>query len=87
MSLHVSLPLVPFEKWKINYVGEVHPHSSRGMTYIAVATEYLIKWAEAKALKTDTATHVATFRYENTISRFGCPKIIVSNRGTYFLNF
>ena len=30
MPLHISLPLVPFEKWGIDYVGEVHPHSSRG---------------------------------------------------------
>ena len=36
MSLHVSLPLVPFEKWGIDYVGEVHPHSSKWMAYIVV---------------------------------------------------
>ena len=47
MPLHVSLLLVPFEKWGIDYVGEVHPHSSKGMAYIVVATEYLTKWAEA----------------------------------------
>jgi len=86
MPLHVSLPLVPFEKWGIDYVGEVHPHSSKGMAYIVVATEYLTKWAEAKAVKTDTAAHAATFMYENIISRFGCPKILVSDRGTHFLN-
>lgn len=27
LPLHVSLPLVLFEKWEIDYVGEVHPHS------------------------------------------------------------
>ena len=61
ISLHVSLPLVSFEKWRIDYVGEVHPHSSKEMAYIVVATEYLTKWAEAKAVKTDTAAHSATF--------------------------
>ena len=86
MPLHVSLPLVPFEKWGIDYVGEVHPHSSKGMAYIVVATEYLTKWAEAKAVKTNTAANAATFLYENIISRFGCPKILVSDRGTHFLN-
>ena len=25
MPLHISLPLVPFEKWRIDYVDEVHP--------------------------------------------------------------
>ena len=56
------------------------------MVYIVVATEYLTKWAEAKAVKTDTAAHAATFMYENIITRFGCPKIVVSDRGTHFLN-
>ena len=86
MPLHISLPLVPFEKWGIDYVGPVRPNSSRGMVYIVVATEYLTKWAEAKAVKTDTAVHAAIFMYENIISRFGCPKILVSDRGSHFLN-
>ena len=85
MPLHISLPLVPFEKWKIDYVGEVHRHSSKGMAYIVVATKYLMKWAEAKAVKTNTAANAATFMYENIISRFGCPKYLVSDRGTHFL--
>ena len=57
MPLHVSLPLVPFEKWGIDYVDKVHPHSSKGMKYVIVATEYVTKWAEAKAIKTNTAEH------------------------------
>ena len=86
MPLHISLPLVPFEKWRIDYIGEVHPHSSKGMAYIVVATEYLTKWAEAKVVKTNTAANAATFMYKNIISRFGCLKILVSDKGTYFLN-
>ena len=57
MPLHVSLPLVPFEKWGIDYVDKVHPHSSKGMKYVIVATEYVTKWAEATAIKTNTAEH------------------------------
>ena len=86
MPLHVSLSLVPFEKWEIDYVREIHPHSSKKMAYIVVATEYLTKWAEAKAVKIDTVAHTATFMYENIISRFGVPKILVSNRESHFLN-
>ena len=86
MPLHVSLPLVPFEKLNIDYMDEVHPHSSKWMKYIVVATEYHTKWAEAKVVKTNTAEHAATFMYENIISRFEVPKILVSDRGTHFLN-
>ena len=51
-----------------------------------VATEYLTEWVEAKVVKTNIAAHMATFMYENIISRFGCPKILVSDRRTHFLN-
>ena len=67
-------------------MGPIRPNSSMGIVCIVVATEYLTKWAEAKAVKTDTAIHAATFMYENIISRFGCPKILVSDRGSHFLN-
>lgn len=86
MSLHLSLPLVPFEKCEIDDVGDVHPHYLKDMAYIMVATDYLTKWAEVKAVKTNIATHVATFMYKNFIFRFDCPKILVINRGIYFLN-
>lgn len=68
LPVHVSLPLIPFEKWGINYIEEVHPKSSKGMAYIVVVTEYLTKWAEAKAMQTDTAANAAVFLYENIIS-------------------
>jgi hypothetical protein len=54
--------------------------------YILVATKYVTKWAEALATKTGNAKTVAKFLYENIIIRFGCPKELVSNRGTHFLN-
>jgi hypothetical protein len=54
--------------------------------YILVATEYVTKWAEALATKTDDAKTVAEFLYENIITRFGCPKELVSDRGTHFIN-
>jgi hypothetical protein len=86
LPLNPSLPLVPFEKWGIDYIGPVHPTSSRGMQYIIVATEYLTKWAEAKAVKSADAKQTAIFLYKNIISRFGCPKILISDRGSHFLN-
>ena len=56
------------------------------MAYIVVATKYLTKWAIAKVVKTITVVHAAIFMYENIILRFGCPEILVSDRGTHFLN-
>ena len=86
LPLNPSLPIAPLEKWGIDYIGPVNPASSRRNQYIIVATEYLTKWAEAKALKQADATQTAIFLYENIIARFGCPKILISDRGTHFLN-
>ena len=51
LPLHVTLSLVSFERWGIDYIGVVHPHSSTGKAYIVVATEYLTKRAEARAVR------------------------------------
>ncbi len=56
------------------------------MQYIIVATEYLTKWAEAKVVKFADAKQMTIFLYENIISRFSCPKILISDRGSPFLN-
>ncbi|GJT86983.1 reverse transcriptase domain-containing protein [Tanacetum coccineum] len=59
--------------------------SSRGNKYILVAVEYLSKWVEAKALPTNDARVVCKF-LKFLFSRFGAPRAIISDRGTYFCN-
>nr|GFC12016.1 reverse transcriptase domain-containing protein [Tanacetum cinerariifolium] len=59
--------------------------SSKGNKYILVAVDYLLKWVEAKALPINDARVVVKF-LKSLFSRFGTPKAIISNRGTYFCN-
>jgi transposase InsO family protein len=40
----------------------------------------------ALATKIDDAKMVAKFLYENIITKFGCPKELVSDRGIHFIN-
>ena len=76
-----------FEKWGIDFVGPIASASRFGQKcYILVATDYVTKWTEAAATKIDNANTVPTFLYENIITRFGCPKELVSERGTHFIN-
>ena len=87
MPLVPILAQAPFEKWGIDFVGPIPPASRYGQKrYILVATDYVTKWAEAIATKTDNANTVATFLYENIITHFGCPKELVSDCGTHFIN-
>ena len=87
MPLVPILARVPFEKWGIDFVGPIAPASCNGQKrYILVAIDYVTKWTEAIATKNDNANIVATFLYENIITRFGCPKELVSDRGNHFIN-
>ncbi|GKB05038.1 reverse transcriptase domain-containing protein [Tanacetum coccineum] len=59
--------------------------SSRGNKYILVAVDYLSKWVEAKALPTNDARVVVKF-LKSLFARFGTPRAIISDHGTYFCN-
>lgn len=87
MDLTPILPLKPFEKRGIDFVGPISP-PTRGShnQYILVAVDYVTKWAEARALREYNAKNVAIFLHENIIVRFGCHIELVLDRGTHFLN-
>ncbi|GJU70804.1 reverse transcriptase domain-containing protein [Tanacetum coccineum] len=72
-----------FDLWGIDFMGPFP--SSRGNKYILVAVDYLSKWVEAKALPTNDARVVVKF-LKSLFSRFGAPRAIISDRGTYFCN-
>ena len=51
-----------------------------------VATDYLTKFAEVRALKTSVKNEVARFVYERIVIRFGIPLEIVSDNGPQFIS-
>jgi hypothetical protein len=46
----------------------------------------LTRWAEARAVKDCSETIVARFIFDDIITRFGCPKILMSDQGTHLIN-
>nr|GEX85771.1 putative reverse transcriptase domain-containing protein [Tanacetum cinerariifolium] len=72
-----------FDVWGIDFMGPFP--SFKGNKYILVAVDYLSKWVKAKALPTNDARVVVKF-LKYLFSRFGTPKAIISDRGTYFCN-
>ncbi|GJV82720.1 reverse transcriptase domain-containing protein [Tanacetum coccineum] len=72
-----------FDAWGIDFMGPFS--SSHGNKYILVAVDYLLKWVEAKALPTNDAQVIVKF-FKSLFARFGTPRAIISDRGTYFCN-
>ena len=62
------------------------PLTKNGNQYIVVATEYLTKWLEARALPDAKATSVVSFFYEDIICYHGCPRELLTDQGTHFVN-
>ncbi|KAK4403960.1 Transposon Ty3-G Gag-Pol polyprotein [Sesamum angolense] len=83
-----QMPLSPilvcevFDVWGIDFMGPFP--SSFGKSYIILGVDYVSKWVEAKATRTDDAKTVVDFVKANIFSRFGMPRAIISDRGTHF---
>jgi hypothetical protein len=74
-------------KWGLDFIGPIKPIGRLTTNkYILVATNYAIKWVEAKALKTNIAVVTIRFSYEYILTRFGCPLTIITNQGIHFIN-
>jgi hypothetical protein len=81
------MTLQAFEKWAIDFVGPINPPGKRiGARYIITMTEYLTRWAEAREVKVFSATTTAHFIFDDIITRFGFPKVLMSDQGTHFIN-
>ena len=87
------MPLVPqvtlqaFDKWAIDFVGPINPPAKKsGARYIITATDYLTRWAEAQPVKDCSAAIAVKFIFEYILSRFGFPRILMSDQGSHFLN-
>jgi hypothetical protein len=76
------IPLAPFEKWGIDFIGPISPVSSQKKRYIILATDYATKWVEARATRKNDAQTSASFLFEEVMMRFGHPLELVSDRGT-----
>ena len=71
-----------FDVWGIEFMGPFL--SSHGMKYILEAIDYVSKWVEAIALENNEGKSVTTFLKKNIFSRFGTPRVVISNGGSHF---
>ena len=73
-----------FDCWGIDFMGPFP--KSHGNEYIIVAVDYVSKWVEAKATRKNDSKVVSKFLKEHIFSRFGTPRILISDGGSHFLN-
>jgi hypothetical protein len=76
----------PFKGWGLDFIGEIHPRSSKSHRFILVATDYFTKWTEAVSLRNITHQEVINFVQEHIIYRFGVPQTLTTNQGPSFMS-
>ncbi|RDX86383.1 hypothetical protein CR513_32279, partial [Mucuna pruriens] len=73
-----------FDVWGIDFMG-LFPVSN-GYSYILLAVDYVSRWVEAIATRTNDAKVVVDFLKSNIFYRFGVPKTLISDQGSHFCN-
>ena len=80
MPLQPQLVVEPFDRWALDFVGPISPHSKQ-KSYILVCTDYMTKWVEAVALVKANDQAVIHFLYGEIFTRFRVPKEVVTDGG------
>jgi hypothetical protein len=84
--LHPIIKPWPFLGWGLDFIGQIHPPSSKEHRFVLVATDYFTKWIEAVPLKNMTHMEVIEFITEHIIHRFGIPQTLTIDQGTSFVS-
>jgi hypothetical protein len=73
------------QRWGLDFIGKIHPPSTKGHCFVIVATDYFTKWTEVIPLKNMTHKEVTGFIMEHIIHRFGIPQTLTTDQGTSFV--
>ncbi|KAL8115494.1 hypothetical protein AgCh_022118 [Apium graveolens] len=84
MPLNVLLEVEVFDVWGIDFMGQFV--SSCNNQYILLAVDYVSKWVEVKAFLMNDTKVVLNTLHKQIFTRFGTPRVIISNEGSHFCN-
>ena len=71
----------------MEFLGPINPLGRRTSAwYIIIETNYLTRWEEAMTVMDCTVATKSKFIFENIVTRFGCPGILMSEQGSHFIN-
>ncbi|KAL4361384.1 hypothetical protein GQ457_04G020110 [Hibiscus cannabinus] len=84
MPLQNILEVELFDVWGIDFMRPFP--SSFGNLYNLLAVDYVSKWVEAIAITHNDAKTMQKFIKKNIFTRFGTPRVIISEEGIHFDN-
>ena len=73
----------PFSQWGLDIIGPL-PRAPGNRQWLIVAIDYFTKWVEAEPLTRITDADSRKFVWKNIITRFGIPRVLMSDNGTQF---
>jgi hypothetical protein len=76
----------PCRRCGLDFIGEIHPGSSKGHRFILVVTDYFTKWTEAVSLRNMTRREVISFVQEHIIYRLGVPQTLTTDQEPSFMS-
>ncbi|PNX69204.1 hypothetical protein L195_g056588, partial [Trifolium pratense] len=77
MPQQAMVEVEPFDVWGIDFIGPFPPSHSN--LHILVCVDYVTKWVEALACQANDAATVVKFLKKNIFTRFGVPRILISD--------
>jgi len=72
-----------FDVWGTDFLGPFL--NSFGHEYIVLCVDYVSKWVEAILARTNGSRVVVKFLRENIFTRYGMPRLIISDQGPHLI--
>jgi hypothetical protein len=80
--IHPIIKSWSFRGWGLDFIGQIHPPSSKRHRFVLVATDYFSKYTEVVPLKSMTHKELIEFIMEYISHRFGIPQSLTNDQGT-----
>jgi transposase InsO family protein len=84
--LHPIIKPWLFHGWALDFIGQIHPASSKGHRFVLVTTDYFTKWMEVIPLKNLMHKEAIHFILEHIIHRFGIPQTLTTYQSSSFMS-
>jgi hypothetical protein len=84
--MHPIIKPWSFKGWRLDFIGKVHPASTKGHRFILMATDYFTKWVEAVPLRNMTHRELIQFVMKHIVYRFGITQTLTTDQGLVFMS-